>query len=247
MSWKYCKSKTHLTHLIHWVGFSGCASGKESFCQCRRCGFDSWVGKIPWSRKYQYSCLENPMDRGAWQATVHGVTKSQTQLKQLSTASILAWKIPWTEEPSRLQFMGYQRVKYGWATEHTHMIHWTSQFSWTHLRHAQNTHISLQLGKNNWTQSLFLIKYWIDHVMYWIPYWKCNTEWLYGYRMVVSVLAVSLYQCDCGPTGSCVCCHCPASSESVDGISLAWEKTKIWSMFFTECVSLLHHCKVKKL
>ena len=33
----------------------------------------------------QYSCLENPMDRGAWWATVHGVTKSQTQLKLLST------------------------------------------------------------------------------------------------------------------------------------------------------------------
>ena len=33
----------------------------------------------------QYSCLENPMDRGAWQAKVHGVTKSQTWLKQLST------------------------------------------------------------------------------------------------------------------------------------------------------------------
>ena len=33
----------------------------------------------------QYSCLENSMGRGAWQATVHGVTKSQTQLKQLST------------------------------------------------------------------------------------------------------------------------------------------------------------------
>ena len=32
----------------------------------------------------QYSCLENPMTRGAWQATVHGVAKSQTQLKQLS-------------------------------------------------------------------------------------------------------------------------------------------------------------------
>ena len=32
----------------------------------------------------QYSCLENPMDRGAWQATVHGVAKSWTQLKQLS-------------------------------------------------------------------------------------------------------------------------------------------------------------------
>ena len=33
----------------------------------------------------QCSCLEYPMDRGAWQATVHGVTNSQTQLKQLST------------------------------------------------------------------------------------------------------------------------------------------------------------------
>ena len=32
----------------------------------------------------QYSCLENPMDRGAWQATVHRVTESQTQLKRLS-------------------------------------------------------------------------------------------------------------------------------------------------------------------
>ena len=33
----------------------------------------------------QYYCLENPMDRGAWQVTVHSVTKSQTRLKQLST------------------------------------------------------------------------------------------------------------------------------------------------------------------
>ena len=33
----------------------------------------------------QYSCLKNPMDRGAWLATVHGFTKSQTRLKRLST------------------------------------------------------------------------------------------------------------------------------------------------------------------
>ena len=52
------------------------------------------VGSIPGSGRspgegngnlLQYSCLENTMDRGAWQATVHGVTKSWTQLKQLST------------------------------------------------------------------------------------------------------------------------------------------------------------------
>ena len=48
------------------------------------------VGSIPGSGRspggghgnpFQYSYLENPMDRGAWQATVHGLTKSQTQLK----------------------------------------------------------------------------------------------------------------------------------------------------------------------
>ena len=47
------------------------------------------LGSIPGSGRFsreghgnplQYSCLENPMDRGAWRATVHGVTKSQTRL-----------------------------------------------------------------------------------------------------------------------------------------------------------------------
>ena len=57
------------------AGFPSVASGKESTCQCKRCGFDLWVGKITWSKKWypnlQYSCLENSMGRGAWQATVH--------------------------------------------------------------------------------------------------------------------------------------------------------------------------------
>ena len=49
-----------------------------------RLGFSPWVEKIPWRRAWpptQYSCLENPMDRGAWWATVLGATKSQTRLK----------------------------------------------------------------------------------------------------------------------------------------------------------------------
>ena len=48
---------------------------------------DSQVGKIPWRREWQpiqYSCLENSTDRGAWWATVHGVTKSWTQLSDLT-------------------------------------------------------------------------------------------------------------------------------------------------------------------
>ena len=60
----------------------GGASGKESKCQCRRYrrySFNPWVGEIPWKRKWQpiqYSCQGNPIFRGAWWATVHGVTKS---------------------------------------------------------------------------------------------------------------------------------------------------------------------------
>ena len=40
----------------------------------------------------QYFCLKNPMDRGAWQATVHGVTKSQTPLKELSMRACMCEK-----------------------------------------------------------------------------------------------------------------------------------------------------------
>ena len=71
------------------MGFPDEAVGKEATCQCRRRrrhGFDSWVGKIPWGRKWQptpVSCLENPMDRGTWWATVHRVAKSQ-MTEQLS-------------------------------------------------------------------------------------------------------------------------------------------------------------------
>ena len=50
------------------------------------------------------------MDREVWWATVHGVTKELETTKQYATmtphSSTLAWKIPWTEEPGRLQSMG---------------------------------------------------------------------------------------------------------------------------------------------
>ena len=63
---------------------------QEPACLCRshrRHEFDPRVRKIPWRRKWQPTpvfCLENPMDRGAWQTTVHSVAQSWTQLKQLS-------------------------------------------------------------------------------------------------------------------------------------------------------------------
>ena len=60
------------------LGFPGGTGGKEPTCQCRGHGFDPWVKKIPGEGNgypLQYSCLENPRDRKAWQAIVHRVTK----------------------------------------------------------------------------------------------------------------------------------------------------------------------------
>ena len=70
------------------LGFPGVLVVKESTCQCRRhkrCGFDPWVGKIPRRRAWQPSPV------------------------------ILAWKIPRTEEPGRLQYIGSQRVGHDWT------------------------------------------------------------------------------------------------------------------------------------
>ena len=72
----------------------------------------------------QYSCLENPMDGGAWWATVHGVAKSRTRLSDFTLtfhfhalekamaphSSVLAWRIPGTGEPGGLPSMGSHRV-----------------------------------------------------------------------------------------------------------------------------------------
>ena len=72
-------------------GFPGGASGKESTCQCRRpkrCGFDPSVGNDP---------LEEGM---------------------ATHSSIVAWRIPWTEEPGGLQSRALQRVGHNWTIKH---------------------------------------------------------------------------------------------------------------------------------
>ena len=66
------------TYNILLFGLSWWLSGKESACQCRRCEFDPGWGGYPGGGNgnlLQYSCLQNPPDRGAWWATVHGVAK----------------------------------------------------------------------------------------------------------------------------------------------------------------------------
>ena len=84
--WKFLRSVigwerdlwTNIQGLHRWL------SGKEYACQCRRyrrcggLGFDPWVRKIPWSRKWQPTpvLLHEKSHRRAWRATVHGVVKS---------------------------------------------------------------------------------------------------------------------------------------------------------------------------
>ena len=77
----------------------------------------------------QYSCLENPMDGGAWWAVVHGVSKSRTWLsdftvtfhfhaleKEMAThSSVLAWRIPGMGEPGGLPSMGSLGVRHDWS------------------------------------------------------------------------------------------------------------------------------------
>ena len=77
----------------------------------------------------QYSCLENPMDGGAWWAAVHGVSKSRTWLSDFTFAfhfhaleketathsTVLAWRIPGTGEPGGLPSLGSHRVGHDWS------------------------------------------------------------------------------------------------------------------------------------
>ena len=66
-----------------YTGFPGGSSGKESACQCSRHRFHPELGSSPGrgnGNPLPYSCLENPLDRGAWRAAGHRVTRSQTRL-----------------------------------------------------------------------------------------------------------------------------------------------------------------------
>ena len=78
-----CNIKDNGKILSTNLGFPGGSDSKESACNAGDPGSIPGSGRSPGEgndNPLQYSCLENLMDRGAWQATVHGVTKNQTQL-----------------------------------------------------------------------------------------------------------------------------------------------------------------------
>ena len=111
------------------TGFTG-ITGRYGNSQKKKVNYSSlcfiyWLVRTP----LQYSCLENPMDGGAWWAAVHGVAKSQTRLndfiftfhfhaleKEMAThSSVLAWRIPGMGEAGGLLSLGSHRVGHDWS------------------------------------------------------------------------------------------------------------------------------------
>ena len=93
--WEKIHTRMNIFHLVSnqntnlciciyiYMGFSGGSDDKETACNAGDPGLISRSGRSPGEghgNPLQYSCLKNPMDRGAWCAIVHGVTKSQTWL-----------------------------------------------------------------------------------------------------------------------------------------------------------------------
>ena len=75
-----------ISEQLHFLSLNLCPGGSDGKASARSAGdpgLISGLGRSPGEgngNPLQYACLENPMDRGAWQAAVHGVAKSQTQL-----------------------------------------------------------------------------------------------------------------------------------------------------------------------
>ena len=109
---------------LQYSGFPGGSDSKASAWDVGDPGSIPELGRSPGKgngNPLHYSCPENSMDGGTWWATVHGVTKSRTRLSDFTfTFSILAWKLLWTEESDRLQFIRLQRAGRNWACMHPH-------------------------------------------------------------------------------------------------------------------------------
>ena len=98
----------------------------KNLLQCRRPGFDPWVGKIPWRRKWQstpVSCLKNPMDRGIWQSIVNGVPRVRYDLAtkpppmSLRVIYVVAWvRIAFHYIVYHILFVIH------WTFEHVHLL-----------------------------------------------------------------------------------------------------------------------------
>ena len=137
LSWSICEMKKlnpRNPHTIHGDNIAGylCPVYQSWFKNCFISSLliiSGWVSREGNGTPLQYSCLENPMDGGAWWAAVHGVAMSRTWLsdftftfhfhaleEEMATHSrILAWRIPGMGKPGGLPSMGSHRVEHNWS------------------------------------------------------------------------------------------------------------------------------------
>ena len=96
-------TKNYNWHLYSSLqGFSGGSCGKEYFCNAGEQGSIPGLGRSPGEGNgysLQYSCLGNPMVRGAWQAIVHGVAKNRTWLSMHVYSLQMIWHISYLGFP----------------------------------------------------------------------------------------------------------------------------------------------------
>ena len=120
-NWTWLSDWTELSW-TRWIGLLWWLTGKEASCQCRRPGLDRSPGEGN-GNPLQYSCLGNPMDRGAWWAVVHGVAKRRTWLSDwgcikwinnmvcLVAKSCPTLTTPWTVACQAPLSMGFSRLE----------------------------------------------------------------------------------------------------------------------------------------
>ena len=177
-----------LRNLCRWIfpswGFPGGASGKEPTCQCRRHNRHGLIPGLGGSRggghgnPLQYSSLENPKDRKAWQATVHGITKSWTWRKWLRRQaeiyfSLVMIAMGWVAISSNcfrthvcsmcLRMCTHQHVYI-----HTDVYSCDRSLSQTlHCNHVGVSQLAMK-GVNTSTCRSFLLKWPHCHPYYWL-------------------------------------------------------------------------------
>ena len=88
------KLSTSFLSFLEMLGYPGGSDGKESACNVEDLSLTPGLGRSPGEghgNPLQCSCLENPIDRGAWRAIVHGVTKSRTRRSKQAQARPSGW------------------------------------------------------------------------------------------------------------------------------------------------------------
>ena len=116
----------NLTRMV--CGLPWWLSGKESTCQCRTCGLMPLSGSFPVEgngNPLQFSCLENPMNRGAWQAAIHGVAKKSDVTYRLKQQKLMTENL--AEEFVSLESQKLLVLPTWKETWRKHLLQWEEQ------------------------------------------------------------------------------------------------------------------------